>query len=214
MAGNSLFTWPDVVGWIVLSGGVDSSSEIRAQALERAAVEGAVAYISFAADGGDSLMEDMEDLGAPTGFMLDLVNDDAQVIAERLKEASVIVIEGGASPMKKPPFSDAVLASLLDSLSRGSVLLIEGSPAAWFGRWWIGSGGVLDGFSWISPVCIAPGVHHASESLEIKEFLLEEPQALVVAVAPGSAFVLGPDGRIELWGEKSVSILLGSGYNT
>ena len=64
--------WPESNGWLALSGSPGPRSDIRAQALSRANANGVIACISLADDLGDDLMDDLADLGAPTGYLVDL----------------------------------------------------------------------------------------------------------------------------------------------
>src|SRR5690349_1773009 len=95
MPSRGLLSWPEGSGWLVLSGGDMAGSPLRAQALTRAIADGNVIYISLADDEGESLQEDMEDLGASAGYILNLEDEEDDAIAKQLKDASLIVIESG-----------------------------------------------------------------------------------------------------------------------
>jgi hypothetical protein len=62
--------WITGKGWLILSA-ASPDSDIRSQTLARADAEGVVVYASFADDRGDALMDDMEDLGAITGYLFE-----------------------------------------------------------------------------------------------------------------------------------------------
>ena len=71
----------------------DALGEIRARALSRYDGSSDIAYISLAADLGDALMDDMAELGAPSGYLVDMDDGDNNEIYERLSAAGMIVIE-------------------------------------------------------------------------------------------------------------------------
>lgn len=64
MTVSGLFQYPEGRGWIVLSGGADAGSMIRAQVLRRARAEGGTAYLVMRDDDADATLDDMDDLGA------------------------------------------------------------------------------------------------------------------------------------------------------
>ena len=93
MSEQAPLQWLPSNGWIVLSGRADALSEIRAQALSRHNASGAIAYISLADDLGDELMDDMAELGAASGYLVDLEEQDNNEIYERLSVAAMVVID-------------------------------------------------------------------------------------------------------------------------
>ena len=91
----------------------------------------------------------MEDLGAPSGFLIDLMDPDGAQITEDLSRASVIVIESGIDldPMLNG-FPQPAIDGLEQALNNGCVILVEGVGINLFGRWIMTDGGdLVDGLT-------------------------------------------------------------------
>ena len=79
----------------------------------------AIAYISLAGDLGDALMDDMAELGAPTGYLVDLEEGDNNEIYERLSSAGMIVIEAEPdAEALRSLMSQTVLSALKSALDQ------------------------------------------------------------------------------------------------
>ncbi|MGB1287588.1 MAG: hypothetical protein ACPG7F_13695 [Aggregatilineales bacterium] len=212
---DNFLRWQKGAGWLVFSGGHSAGSPLRAQALARAKAAGGVAYISLLPDGGDALLDDMEDLGAPAGYIVDIVYEDAESIMEQLEFVAVLVIEIGESiDALYQAFQNSVAAKAIQqAYENGAVVLIEGLAGNLFGKWVISdSGRVIAGLNWVENAFIEPGVSQADESRAVQAILASEPDAISIEINTGSALVLGA-GQLEIWGEKEVTISLGSAYS-
>lgn len=201
-------------GWLVFSGGQTEGSPIRAQALARSKAYGATAYISQADDGGDALKDDIEDLGARSGYFVDLEFDLPEDIKEQLEAASFIVIEVGASvDTLYEALKDAAVEGIRAAYQRGAVILLEGLVANIFGRWVLSdSGELLDGLNWVENAFIEPESMGIDDSRAVQMVMASIPDAVAINIAAGSALALGPDGQVEVWGDEKVTISLGRGF--
>ena len=202
-------------GWIVLSGGNTEGSPIRAKALTRAREYGITAYISSADDGGDSLLDDMEDLGARSGYFIDPEYDDPEDIIEEMKTASLIVVEVGSSlDSLYHMLRGATVEGIRQAYERGGVVLVEGLATNIFGRWVLSDEGeIIDGLNWVQNAFIEAQSTGAEDSRAVQTVLNEIAEAVAINVASGSAIALGPDGAVEVWGEEqNVTISLGRKY--
>ena len=211
MAENQVFSWQDSPGWIVLSGGADPLSDIRALALSRASADGGVAYISLAPDSGDSLLDDMEDLGAPTGYIIDLRNEAPEKIEQQIGESSVVVVQPGQFVEEMTVrLRGAVTSGMQTALERGAVILLEGLAANAFGQFVISNDGeLIEGLGWVGDAFIIPGMTSLAESSTAQDILKLMPEIAVIGIGVGSALVLGPQRAVELWGKQQVVISLG-----
>lgn len=217
MAHNNVLHWLDGRGWLVLSGGQDETSQVRAQAIGRAAADGGVAYVSFGgAASGELALDDMEDLGAPAGYIVDLLSEDDPTIVSRLSEAGMIVVEGGVSADDaRSSLMGAAVGGMRAAFENGALILAEGTSAMVFGRWVIvDSGKLLSGVEWLRNALVIPGVSSASQSNDARDLLAAESTAIVLSIGVGSALALGPDGQVETWGRKQVSVALGRDYRS
>lgn len=204
-------------GWLVFSGGHTAGSPIRAQALARSKTYGATAYISLADDSGDALMDDMEDLGARTGYFVDLEYDTPEEIIEQLEAASLVVVEIGESvDALYQALQGAPLEGIKKAYERGGLILFEGLTVNLFGRWTLSdTGELLDGFDWLQNAFIEPQSTGMEDSRAVQLVLANIPDVIAVNIAAGSALCLGEGGLVEIWGEnQEVTISLGRGYTT
>jgi hypothetical protein len=214
---NEVLRWPSGRGWIVLSGGNDASSEVRAQVLHRArAMDVGVAYIGLSESSSDDTMDDMDDLGAPAGFLVNVLMEDDDTIRDMLEPVSVIVVDE-FEPLEdlRNSLPGAGTDGMRTAYERGAVILFEGDNAALLGTVFLNVDGELqNGLDWIEHTLILPGTTSLADS-EAAHYVLEsEPDAVVIGIGRGSALVLGPDGMVEIWGRRQVAIALGRNYQT
>ena len=200
------FSWFDSHGWLVLSGYPDVTSEIRANALSRYDGAGAIAYLSLSDDLGDALMDDMAELGAPTGFLVDLRVADNNEIYERLGAASMIVAETARPDQLHLMTTQTVRSALRAALADGALVLFEGLAASVAGARRLNAhGDLVDALGLVEQVLITPSA--AGESAPIVHD--RQPHLSVLSLAPGSALALGPARQIEAWGAGDLTITLG-----
>ena len=82
---RAAISWLEARGWLVLAGSVRSSEAIRARALAVAAADGGVAILACAGenDAVEQLLIEFEDLGAQSGYIVDVfVEDDRNAALE------------------------------------------------------------------------------------------------------------------------------------
>jgi hypothetical protein len=214
MALSSIFQWLDGRGWLVLSGGDTPHSDIRAQVLGRAKAEGRVAYIALDAPEDSEAMNDMADLGAPTGYMVDVLTENDDTIYNQLAEANVIVVEDtSAIDDLRSSLLGAAVAGMQAAYERSAIVLVEGDSTAVFGGWvLLESGETCEGLTWLQNALLLPKVTSVSESSVSRTVWAAHPRAIAIGIGAGSALALGPNGQIELWGQQQVTIVLGPAY--
>jgi hypothetical protein len=205
------FSWPDTLGWLVLSGSPDSLSEIRAQALSRYNAAGDIAYISLASDLGDALMDDMAELGAPAGYLVDLDDLDNNEIYGRLSTAGMIVIEAkDQAPGLERLLTQTVTSALKSAFECGALILFEAAAAAIAGEHRLtGNGAIAPGLNFLQNALIAPNAGALAENELMRNIHSDLPDLSIMGLASGSALALGPSQQIETWGDGPVTINLG-----
>ena len=210
MSAGAPFSWLDSNGWLVLSGRPDALSEIRAQALSRYDAAGAIAYISLAGDLGDALMDDMAELGAPTGYLVDLEEADNNEIYERLSAAGMIVIEAAHDPeLLQRLMTQTATSALKSALERGGLILFEGAAAAIVGEHRLTAQGELTaGLNFVHKVLISTSLDGGAEGELARNVHYDLPDVSIMGLRPGSALALGPAQQIETWGDGEVTISL------
>ena len=217
MARNNVLQWRDGRGWLVLSGGHIPESDVRAQTIGHIDADGGVAYISFGNnESAETLMNDLQDLGAPPGYFVDVLSEDDETIRLKLGEASLIVVEPGVSSADmRSALMGAAVEGMQTAFENGAVVLLEGKSASVFGTWLLlETGEIRQGIGWLSQMFVLPGVTEVAQSEAGKEALKEEASALAVGIGVGSALALGPDGEVEPWGDGLVTIALGRSFTS
>ncbi|MBC6935055.1 MAG: hypothetical protein DWB42_04380 [Chloroflexi bacterium] len=218
MASSNVLRWLDGRGWLVLSGGGGQTGAVRAQALGRAAADGGVAYVSLGNHDGwsERALADMDGLGAPPGYIVDALTEDDRTLTALLAEAGIVVIEDGPdAAVLRSGLIGAAAAGIQTAFENGAVILAEGLSAMVFGAWVAKSAGeLLPGLAWLENALVLPGVTSAAQSELAQNVLREHPAAIAVGVGVGSALALGPDGEVEAWGQRQVTVALGSDYTS
>lgn len=216
MASNAALQWQDGRGWLVLAG--SASDAVRARALAITAADGGIAYLATqgANAAAEQILTDMEDLGAPSGYLVDVLTEDDPVIQSKLAEASMIVIGGDPSVTNvRSALLGAGIAGIQEAFENGAVVLAEGPAAMTFGAWLLQDDGQINsGFGWLSSGLIVPGIASVSESPVTRIVMAAQPSAIAIGIGAESALALGPDGEVQTWGEQQVSIALGPTFGS
>jgi hypothetical protein len=214
MANSSIFRWIDGRGWLILAPGDKGNSDIRAQAVQRVSADGALACALVNGDAtlADRLLEDLEDLGAPSGYLVDLVTEDDETIEARLSDAGLIVVESGRDMATvQSALSAAAERGMRRAYEQGAVVLIEGFSAIYFGQLALLEKGILaDGLGWLKQSLIVPTAYNLSQL--IKPLLDPRPDHFGIGIGVNTALALGPDGQIEVWNEQNIAVVLGKDY--
>lgn len=210
---SDILRWPaEAQGWLVLSGGDDEGGAIRAQTLRIAPTSDiGFAYIGLSEASGDETLDDLEDLGARTGYLVNVLVEDDDTIRDQLKDASLIVIDG-SEPLDamRSSLMGAGAEAIYQSYQEGAVVLIERSNAPLAGSVMLNAKSALvNALGWVDGAFILPGVTSLASS-EVAQQILESGEvAVVIGIGEGSALALGPAGQIDLWGNRQVTIALG-----
>jgi hypothetical protein len=215
MARNNVLRWQDGRGWLILSGGGADASDVRAQAIGRVSADGGVAYVSLSGAQAEKALADMEDLGAPSGYLVDVLTEDDETIQAKLSEAGLVVIEGSASVDDlRSSLLGAAIEGIHVAFENGAVVLAEGRAASVFGEWVAQESGALtSGLEWVQSALILPAITSISQSEIAQSALSAQPSAIAIGIGEGSALALGPDGEVETWGGRQVTIALGADYS-
>lgn len=212
MPSHNLFRWLDGAGWLVLAGSADEV--LRARALGKIAADGGIAYLVLSGDSqsGERALDDMVDLGAPSGYLVDVSSEDDATIEAKLAEAGMVVIEAGATlEDARASLVGAALDGIQIAYENGAIILVEGVSAMLFGEWTVLADGELkSGFEWLGSAVIAPGVTNTAEWA--RDLLQSNPALFAVGIGAGSALALGGGGEVELWGHSQVTVALGSKF--
>jgi hypothetical protein len=211
----NVIRWRDGAGWLVLSGGGDFASgetgDIEANALARVHAGHPVAYIWAAGDveAADEYLVALDDLGAPTGYLVDVLTEDDDTIRRELSVAGLVIFGDGPNLKElRSGLPGAALDGIGTAFERGAVIMGIGQGAAVLGSF-------LEeqtGLGWVEGAIIAPEYDRDGVPERLHNLLLKHPDAYGLGIGTGSALALGPDGQAEPWGKRQVTVKLGRGF--
>ncbi len=215
MTQQQALSWSAGSGWLVLSGDPDSLGDIRAQALSRVYREGHLTYIGTSEDDYDDFMDDMGELGAPTGYLVNVLQEDDNTIRNMIGQASMVILSGDlpATELKSVLIGPG-LEGIKQAYDAGAVILAEAEAAKVFGAMFANAQDrISEGFDWVNKAVIVPSHESITESTSAHALLTAKEVQVAIGLGIGSALVLGPNGEVETWGE-AVSIVLGGSVAT
>ncbi|MBE2182087.1 MAG: hypothetical protein IAE89_01565 [Anaerolineae bacterium] len=212
MPQRSIFRWKEGRGWLVIASG--ASTEIRGMALNRLAADGAIACVAPGQDSSfaDVILDDFADLGAPSGYVVDLQSEDDDTLLNRLGEASLIVINGHTLPSEaRSELMGAAMDGIAQAYENGAIILAEGDAGIVFGLQLYDSDEIT-GFNWIENTIILPGIEIEGVEAFANHALVEYPDRLAIMIGDQSAMAFGGDGQIETWGLQQVTLRMGPAF--
>jgi len=217
MPQTSVFRWLNGRGWLVLSGRLDALANdiggIRSLLLARSSADGGVVCVTLSGDSNraEDLLEDLLDVGASSGYVVDVVSEDDTTITKQLADAGIIVIDSAPdAETARSLLVGAPMEGIQTAYTNGAMILIEGYSISAFGTWILKNDGtVAYGSEWLegAAVLVTSRVTEDGRSIFAKE-----PDAIVVGINEGSALALGPDGEVEIWGIGEVAVGFGANY--
>ncbi|MCC6611995.1 MAG: hypothetical protein IT320_00875 [Anaerolineae bacterium] len=214
MPSASIFRWRDGRGWLVLAPGTMDDPDVRALVAARASADGSLAVAVLDGDltAGDRRLEDFEELGATSGYLVDILTEDDETIATRLAETSIVLLESGADLRSlKSSLMGAALQGLQTAFANGAYVLAAGAPAMLFGEWaYDGQDNLIEGFGWLQDAVVMPVAQDLSA--HVKSVLQTYPELFSIGIGERTALALGPDGQVEIWGQRQIGVALGQNY--
>lgn len=214
MPSQNIFQWKDGRGWLVFSGGNDATGAVRATAIERASADGGLAVLVMGdAVAADDALQDMQELGAPAGYLVDVLTEDDDTIRQRIGEAGIVLLSSDSPPNElRSGLLGAAIEGVETAYERGAIIALEDQAAAVFSTYFLAGEAVGAGFEWLQHIAVVPGMTSAAESPIAQAITAQQPEAVVVGIGEGAALALGGDGTVETWGNKAITIALGSAY--
>jgi hypothetical protein len=207
----NIFRWQAGNGWLVLSGGGahDSSDvlDIEAHTLRRTVSQGPLAYIWAAGDieTADRHMDSLRELGARTGYLVDVLAEADDTLSRRLREAGMIILgDGPRVDTLRDALDGVVLDSMAEAFQRGATVYAAGSSTMAFGEHMPDGAGT----NWLQGSIIVPG-YTAEAADQLHERVQAHPRSYGLGLGAGAALALGPRGEVEVWGNESITVALG-----
>ena len=221
MLQSSIFRWPIGSGLLVLSTinkSIDGdASDIIMKILTRTVSNNPLAYVWAAGDieAADQLLNEFNDLGGRTSYLVDIITEDDDTIQELLSDAGIIILGHGDNIQSlRSSLDGIVLESIQTAYVNGATIVGFGNAAGVLGEWMFIDSKSESGFDWIRNAFIVSAhdiVQNSQLEQVIPEFMVQHPEAFTLVLNPGAAIALLPDSTVELWGNRQVKIMLGSG---
>lgn len=220
MAQNNIFRWRTGRGLIVLAGGGDWNSEdnvsITANLLSHTLSQGPIAYIWAASniEQADEHMDLLRDLGARTGYLVDILTEEDDALSRQLSEAGVIILgEGPHGERLQQALEGAALHAIEEAYRRGASLYAIGPGAAVFGAHAVRGAALVAGFNWLAHSIILAG-YTPDDAEQLRAWVHQHPDGYGLGLGAGAALMLGPNGELDVWGNGAITISLGQRYKT
>lgn len=214
----NVFRWQPGRGWLVLSGGgppeSDDVQSVEAHLLARTASQGPLAYIWAAGDpdSADHHMDSLRDLGARTGYLVDILSEPDEEIYAQISEAGVIILgDGPQQEVLYDALSGVVLDAIRSAFSRGATVYAVGLSAEQFGAHRVGQRDLVPGLQWLERAIVVAG--YTPDMAEgLRQVVRQTPHGFGLGIGQGAAVALGPLGEVEIWGSAAVTVALGQEY--
>ena len=217
----NIFQWRAGIGWLVVTGGGALDSEdnlsIVAATLSRTVSQGPLAYVWAASDleSADRHMDLLRDLGARTGYLVDVLTEEDDELFRQLNEAGIIILgDGPRQETVRDALVGAAMRGIEGSFSRGATLYAVGASAALVGAYVADGDALVPGFGWLANSIILPGyTSDQADMLRHAVQRIEDGYGYGLGLGPGAALALGPRGEVETWGNKAITVSLGQRYS-
>lgn len=197
---------------------------VDSHALALANPDKPIALVPTAAAGarrtGSGLLEYLEDLGGPGGYVVPLfsaseANDpDAR---DLLANAGMIVLGSGdrADELARAFDRTAALEGMAQAFAAGAVIYGVVSGARLLGSVVAQSAdpeGEVTGLGWVGSAIIEPGFVSLGDAPVARALLERYPEKYCLGIPGRVALALGPRGEVETWGAGRVTVSLGAGW--
>jgi hypothetical protein len=217
----NIFQWRAGIGWLVVTGGGAPDSEdnlsIIAAALSRTVSQGPLAYVWAASDieSADRHMDLLRDLGARTGYLVDVLTEEDDELYRQLDEAGIIILgDGPRQETMRDALVGAAMRGIEESFTRGATLYAVGASAALIGAYAAEGETLVPGFGWLANSIILPGyTSDQADQLRSAVQHVEDGYGYGLGLGAGAALAFGPRGEVEVWGNKAITVSLGQRYS-
>lgn len=213
---KNLFEWKDGAGWLIFSGYPSTSPNVRPSVLERIQIDGGVAYVCMDGDmqATERVLEDFQEWGAPSGYVVDLLAEDDETLQQRLAEAGLIVLSSISlhPSLAYPYLLGAAIKGIEIAYQSGASLYVEGAAVSAFGKLFINKDNeIVHGFEWLkNSLLVASHPDLNGFERDMREILTTEPFIMQLKLGNDSAIGFSATGEFVLLGNREITISLGS----
>lgn len=208
-------------GWLVISGGGEFAGEFNLEILGQV-FSGAVSHNPFvyigaagSSEDADAVLDAIADIGGRTGYVVDIITEDDETLWEQIAETGIVIIgDGGQDERLASGLQGAALEAISAAYENGATVFGHGVGGLVLAAWWIGKQKAQAGFGWLEKavVVINKDEETAPEIDLFHQFLSDHPDLFGFIMKPGAAVAFAPDGNLEVWGNKEVTIALGKNF--
>lgn len=212
--------WATGAGWLVLVGGGEweQAVDISEQLLASVDLSLPVAFLATARESstrGEKLLEYFADLGGPRGYVVPILEqaDARDPENQELLAQSGLVILGDGDPLKLSSLlcGSAALEGVAEAFVQGASVVGVGVGAAFLGQWILAPdspAGGKEGCGWVGGAMVLPRFVGAAKESDLQAALRKRPGLVGIGVPERTALALGPDGKVETWGEREVTVVV------
>ncbi len=212
-AATSFFRRPQGAGWLILSGG-RVGDEQAARVLGVMDVAGPVVVVVLSAGEVEQGTSELAIFTDPSGLpgsvgVLDPAGGGNPSVLEVLAEAALIIIAdcGPDESLRQALEESGASDVLLEALRSGAVILAEGAAAEVLGQF-TGSEEPAPGLGWLPGAVIQ--THYLPDRPGPR--LPQRSHLYRLGLGEGAVLALGPGGSVEVWGQPSPVVTLGTGW--
>jgi hypothetical protein len=205
--------WPEGQGWLIFASRPEESGSVRTEALTHVIIPGATVCIAPDSGEAEAILADLAELGAPSGYVVDLADEAPEIAIQSIQDAGLVVISAETPDQTVRLLNNRVLEAVLEVFGRGAVVLIEGAAVPAFGQWYLAEENMMaDGFALVANTVLATDAVSAREAPFVQAVMLSQPDTLGIIIGPDSGLALGPERQLKALGRQFVTVALGQAY--
>jgi hypothetical protein len=158
-------------------------------------------------------MESLAELGARTGYLVDILTEEEDILRQQLGEAGVIILGSGPrqDSLREALFGVA-WQTIEEAFDRGATLYAEGLSASLMGAYGLEGQTLVKGFNWLAQSIILPG-YTLDAVTDLRRAVQQHPDTYGLGLGEGAALAFGPNGEVEVWGDATaITVSLGQNY--
>lgn len=214
--------WHNGLGWLILSGGgeLEDLSDTHRAAIDAMGDESPAVFLPTASatpdkgrGRGELVMEQIEELGGPIGYVAPIFSrtdaSDAKNV-RRLTQAGLIYLGNGQAHKLIEILNDTpTLGALAAAYQAGAVIVAEGQAACALGAWGLcAEGNAITGWGWLPDALICPAFDDAPA---LRQAIKARPECLGLGIPKGVALALGPENQVQTLSAsgQQVTVVLG-----
>jgi hypothetical protein len=205
-------------GWLVLIGAAPElggeTADLMERLLERLDLGRPIAAIAAPDSDPDEVNELLESLEEWLGVEAGLLELDTDLDAEGWDESGLLLLDGDDPEVWVEALRGAPEERLRQSLEQGCLILAIGGAASAFGSQCLSPVRpdiLIPALGWIPDTVIVLEAEDAHGEV-VREWMVDGARRLVLRLEPGSILALGPEDKVERWGQAAPEILLGKGW--